>query len=79
MAGEPVWAWMVGDRWWPAVILAPALDSSFEGAYVTVRLVHGVSVTVPTEYVVRRDLRLDGKDKPTFSSVMRETSLIGSR
>jgi len=55
---------MVRDRWWPAVILAPALYSSFEGDDVTVRLAHGVSVTVPTKYVVRREPSLDGKDKP---------------
>jgi hypothetical protein len=72
MADEPVWAWMEQDRWWPAVILARAADSSCEGDYVTVRLVHGVSVTVPTKYIVCRDPSLNGKDKPNFSSVLRE-------
>ena len=62
--GEPVWAWMMRDRWWSAVILSPAPDSSLEGARVTIRLAHGVSVTVPTKYLVRREPSLDGKDKP---------------
>ena len=58
------------------MIIAPALDSSFEGAYVTVRLVHGVSVTVATEYVVSRDPSLNGKDKPNFSSVRHELHIL---
>jgi ATP-dependent Clp protease ATP-binding subunit ClpA len=46
------------------VILSPAPDSSLERARVTIRLAHGVSVTVPAKYVVRREPSQDGKDKP---------------
>jgi len=61
-AGMPVWAWMTQDRWWPAIVL-----SSISGARadrVTIRLEHGVSVTVPLAFVVRREPALGDRDKP---------------
>lgn len=63
IVGAPVWAWMARDRWWPAVILAPTPGLPFNR--ITIRLEHGVSVTVPISFVVRRDPDLDEKDRPT--------------
>jgi len=62
IAGAPVWAWMARDCWWPAVILAPTRGLLFDR--VTIRLAHGVSVTVPINFVVRREPTLDDRDKP---------------
>jgi hypothetical protein len=62
VAGAPVWAWMARDCWWPAVILAPTRGLPFDR--VTIRLAHGVSVTVPINFVVRREPTLDDREKP---------------
>jgi len=53
---------MARDRWWPAEILAPTPGLPFNR--ITIRLEHGVSVTVPISFVVRRDPCLDESDKP---------------
>jgi len=62
IVGAPVWAWIVRDCWWPAVIIAP--PPGLPSGRITIGLAHGVSVTVPISSVVCRDPDLDESDKP---------------
>jgi len=71
----PVWAWMAQDRWWPAEMLAPT--PRLPTGHVTVRLTHGVSITIPIRYVVRREPDLGERDRPLLAPDQSAFQLAG--